>query len=59
MKRYTVILSKEEREKLLKITTSGKYQSQQIINALILLNTDEGEYQEILKINEGKTGENW
>ena len=59
MKRYTVILSKEEREKLLKITTSGKYQSQQVINALILLNTDEGEYQEILKINEGKTGKNW
>ena len=59
MKRYTVILSKEEREKLLKITTSGKHQSQQVINALILLNTDEGEYQEILKINEGKTGKNW
>jgi hypothetical protein len=64
MKRYTVMLSKEEREELLKITTSGKHQSQRVINALILLNTDEGEYQEnrtmnsmlseVLKISERK-----
>lgn len=51
MKRYTVILSKEEREGLLKIISSGKYQSQRVINALILLNTDEGEYQEDRTIN--------
>lgn len=64
MKRYTVMLSKEEREELLKITTSGKHQSQRVINALILLNTDEGEYQDertknnqlsgVLKISEKK-----
>jgi hypothetical protein len=51
MKKYTVMLSKEEREELLKITTSGKHQSQRVINALILLNTDEGEYQENRTIN--------
>jgi hypothetical protein len=51
MKRYTVMLSREEREELLKIISSGKHQSQRVINALILLNTDEGEYQEERTIN--------
>ena len=64
MKRYTVTLSREEREELLKIILSGKHHSQRVINALILLNTDEGEYQEnrtmnsmlseVLKISERK-----
>jgi len=51
MKRYTVTLSREEREELLKIISSGKHQSQRVINALILLNTDEGEYQENSQTN--------
>jgi len=51
MKRYTVTLSREEREELLKIISSGKHHSQRVINALILLNTDEGEYQENSQTN--------
>ena len=45
MKRYVVALEKEEHE-LAGITRKGSHQSQKVINALILLNCDEGEFNE-------------
>jgi transposase len=45
MKRYRVTLTKEEREKLVSISKKGKHRSQKILNTLILLNSDDGEYQ--------------
>ena len=39
-------LEKEEREELAGITRKGSHQSQKVINALILLNCDEGEFNE-------------
>ena len=45
MKRYKVTLSQQEREELIEITTKGNHKSQKVINALILLNSDCGEYQ--------------
>lgn len=39
---YKVTLTKEECEELKKITSKGKHSSQKVINALILLNSDEG-----------------
>lgn len=46
MKKYTVTLTKDEREELSAITQKGKHRSQKVLNALILLNCDEGEFQE-------------
>jgi len=45
MKKYIVTLTKEEREKLSSIASKGKHKSQKIINSLILLGSDEGEFQ--------------
>jgi transposase len=45
MKKYRVTLTKEEREKLAAISQKGKHRSQKVLNTLILLNSDEGEYQ--------------
>ena len=45
MKKYIVKLTKEEREELTEITQNGKHRSQKVLNALILLNCDEGSYQ--------------
>ncbi len=52
MKRYIVTLSKDERETLAALTYKGKQKSQKIINALILLACDEGEYQTERSTNE-------
>jgi len=46
MKKYKVTLTKEEREELIAITQKGKHRSQKVLNALILLNCDEGDFQE-------------
>ena len=46
MKRYVVALEKEERDELAGITRKGSHQSQKVVNALILLNCDEGEFNE-------------
>ena len=47
MKRYVVaFLEKEERDELTGVTRKGSHQSQKVINALILLNCDEGEFNE-------------
>ena len=45
MKKYIVTLTKDERETLRALTSKGKHKSQKILNALILLGCDEGEYQ--------------
>ncbi len=52
MKKYKVTLTKEEREELFEITSKGSHKSQKVLNALILLNCDEGEYQENKSKNE-------
>lgn len=45
MKKYIVTLTKDEREALNALTSKGKHRSQKILNALILLGCDEGDYQ--------------
>jgi hypothetical protein len=45
MKKYIVTLAKEEREAFGALTSKGEHKSQKILNALILLGCDEGEYQ--------------
>jgi len=45
MKRYKVTLEKEERDALEAISQKGSHKSQKVLNALILLNCDEGEFQ--------------
>jgi transposase len=44
MNRYTVILAEDERKSLLELASKGKHNSQQILNALILLNCDKSEW---------------
>jgi transposase len=44
MKKYKVTLLKEERENLEATTRKGAHQSQKVVNALVLLNCDEGEF---------------
>jgi len=46
MKLYKVTLQADEREELEAITHKGSHQSQKVINALILLNCDEGEFND-------------
>ena len=46
MKKFKVTLTDEERQELISITQKGKHRSQKVINALILLNSDEGIYQD-------------
>ena len=52
MKKYIVELAKDERETLCALTSKGKHKSQKILNALILLGCDEGEYQKKRSTNE-------
>ena len=52
MKKYLVTLAKEEREALGALTSKGEHKSQKILNALILLGCDEGEYQVKRSTNE-------
>jgi transposase len=52
MKKYIVTLTEEEREELGKISSKGKHRSQKILNALILLGCDEGEFQTTRSTNE-------
>jgi hypothetical protein len=41
---YTVTLTKDEREALCELTSKGKHNSQQILNALILLNCEKSKW---------------
>ena len=52
MKKYVVTLTKEERRMLTDIVSKGSHRSQKVLNSLILLACDEGEYQEIRSTNE-------
>lgn len=52
MKKYTITLTKDERDNLKKIKSKGRHKSQKLINALILLGCDEGKYQEKKSTNE-------
>ena len=52
MKKYIVTLTEDERKSLSDLTVKGKQKSQKILNALILLGSDIGEYQ-----TEGSTNE--
>jgi transposase len=45
MKKYKVTLAQEERQGLESIMQKGGHASQKVVNALILLNCDEGEFQ--------------
>lgn len=64
MKKYKVTLTKEERQELEGLCCKGSHKSQKVLNALILLNCDEGDYQarrrqneviaEVLRISERK-----
>lgn len=45
-------LTKDEREVLSALTSKGKHRSQKILNALILLGCDKGDYQENHSTNE-------
>ena len=47
MKLYKVTLLADERTDLRAITHKGSHQSQKVINALILLNCDEGEFNDL------------
>ncbi len=53
MKRYVVTLEKTERDELIEITRKGSHTSQKVVNALILLNCDEGQFND--KRNTGET----
>jgi transposase len=50
--RYKVTLNAEEREMLREIATRGKHHSQKVLNALILLNCDQSEFQEHKRTNQ-------
>jgi len=52
MKKYTVTLTNDERIELSSIKQKGKHRSQKVLNALILLNCDDGAYQENRSKNE-------
>lgn len=52
MVRYRITLTNEERGYLKDISTKGKHRSQKVLNALILLGCDEGEFQPKRSINE-------
>ncbi len=50
--RYKVTLTEPERRMLEEMTTRGKHSSQKLLNALILLNCDEGPFQERRQTNQ-------
>ncbi len=52
MIKYKVKLKEEERSELKTLTSKGSHRSQKVLNALILLNCDEGEFQDDRSINE-------
>lgn len=52
MKKYKVTLSEIERDQLMAISSKGSHRSQKVLNALILLNCDEGNYQDQKRKNE-------
>ncbi len=51
MKKYVVTLTKDERDELTALTSKGNHRSQKILNAIILLSCDRGEFQKQHSIN--------
>lgn len=56
MKKFKVTLTHEERQELMSISQKGKHRSQKVLNALILLNCDEGDYQNMPSKNKDVAG---
>lgn len=56
METYKVTLTREERDELKNITSTGVHKSQKVLNALILLNCDKGKSQEGAATNEEIAG---
>lgn len=52
MSKYIVTLTKEEREHLSDLSSKGEHKSQKILNALILLGCDAGDFQTNRSTNE-------
>ncbi len=52
MKKYIVTLTEDERAHLEELISKGKHRSQKVLNALILLGCDEGEFQTQRSTNE-------
>ncbi len=52
MRKFKVTLDREERNSLVAITQKGNHQSRKVLNALILLNCDQGEFQDRWMKNE-------
>ena len=52
MKKYVVTFTKDERKELTALTSKDKHKSQKILNALILLSCDTGEFQKQHSKNE-------
>lgn len=52
MTKFKVTLDQEERDSLVAITQKGNHQSRKVLNALILLNCDQGEFQDCRMKNE-------
>ena len=51
MKKYIVTLTEAERSYLNEMTSKGRHRSQKVLNALILLACDKGEYQNLRSTN--------
>ena len=51
MKKYIVTLTEAERSYLNEMTSKGRHRSQKVLNALILLACDKGEYQNLSSTN--------
>lgn len=52
MKKFTVTLTKDERDVLKQNASKGKHKSQKVLNSLILIGCDEGEHQDARSTNE-------
>ena len=52
MRKFKVTLDQEERDSLVAITQKGIHQSRKVLNALILLNCDQGKFQDRRMRNE-------
>lgn len=52
MRKFKVTLDQQERDSLVAITQKGNHQSRKVLNALILLNCDQGEFQDRWMRNE-------
>ena len=52
MRKFKVTLEQQERDSLVAITQKGNHQSRKVLNALILLNCDQGQFQDRCLRNE-------